>query len=347
MKKVIGIILLAVTIFACCFVGCVDDIANRDSLSFINTITQYAASKGQDNYSEHNWIAINNLVDDAIAQIKSCKTLDEMEELTNSTINEVDKIEPKNSDAIEDGAYKLTDSSWLNMVRTIAKDFGKDKQWVQSAIVDGEYTYQYNGFEFVNKKDYYWLTIVGEQATLLDNGHDTVYMLSEDVIYEGEGVGFGSTAKLWLLKGILYFKTNVKFLQFVLDDTYTIDDTPKHIDTPSGVRIEANSLTWDYSTTTKYAPFWCAYAKIDVKYPGATQYVAVKIRYPMGPPCPDGYIAYYKSLQLQVGVNELRISYVGCSTITNDNKIITGKSSDYYYLTLIVDEAGNVTLAGD
>lgn len=346
MKKAF-FILMMIMLIACSLAGCVDDIVITDPPEFIDILTQYATSKGQDNYSEQNWIAINKLVDIAISQIKSCKTLDEMEELTNSTINEIDKIEPKNSDAIEDGAYKLTDSSWLNMVRTIAKDFGKDTQWVQSAIVDGEYTYQYNGFEFVNKKDYYWVTVVGEQATLSNKGSNDVYRLNKDGIYEGEGVGFGATAKLWLLKGILYFKTNAKFLQFSLDDTYTLDDTPKHINTPNDVQVEANSLTWNYSATTKYAPFWCAYAQIDIKYQGSTRYAAVGIEYPVGGACPYGYIAYYKSLQLQVGVNELRISYVGCSTITNDNKIITGKSSDYYYLTLIVDEAGNVTLAGD
>lgn len=346
MKKAFFLVTI-IMLIACSLAGCVDDIVIVDPPEFIDILTQYATSKGQDNYSEQNWIAINKLVDIAISQIKSCKTLDEMEELTNSTINEIDKIEPKNSDAIEDGAYKLTDSSWLNMVRTIAKDFGKDTQWVQSAIVDGEYTYQYNGFEFVNKKDYYWVTVVGEQATLSNKGSNDVYRLNKDGIYEGEGVGFGATAKLWLLKGILYFKTNAKFLQFSLDDTYTLDDTPKHINTPNDVQVEANSLTWNYSATTKYAPFWCAYAQIDIKYQGSTRYAAVGIEYPVGGACPYGYIAYYKSLQLQVGVNELRISYVGCSTITNDNKIITGKSSDYYYLTLIVDEAGNVTLASD
>lgn len=343
MKKAF-FILMMIMLIACSLAGCVDDNVITDPPEFIDILTQYATSKGQNNYSEQNWIAINKLVDIAISQIKSCKTLDEMEELTNSTINEIDKIEPKNSDAIEDGAYKLTDSSWLNMVRSIAKDFGKDTRWVQSAIVDGEYTYQYNGFDFTNKKNYYWVTVVGEQATLSNKGSNDVYRLNKDGIYEGEGVGFGSTAKLWLLKGVLYFKTNTKFLQFALDDTYTIDDNPKQIDTPNDVQVEANSLTWNYSATTKYAPFWCAYAQIDVKYQGSTRYDAVGIKYPVGGACPYGYIAYYKSLQLQVGVNELRISYVGCSTITNDNKIITGKDSDYYYLTLIVDESGNVTM---
>lgn len=343
MQKAFFIVTIIVLI-ACSLAGCVDDIVIVDPPEIIDTLRQYAFSKGQDNYSEQNWAEINSIVDQTIKQMTYAKSQSEIEDIVNASLNEIDKVEPNKSDTIDDGAYKLTDSCWASMVNKYAKKYCKDKQWVQSAIVDGEYTYQYNGFEFVNKKGYYWLTVVGEQATLLDKGPDAVYMLNEDGIYEGEGVGFGSTAKLWLLKGVLYFKTNTKFLQLTLDDTYAIDDAPKHIDTPNGVLVEANSLTWDYSTTTKYAPFWCAYAQIDVKYQGDNQYVAVGIEYPVGGACPDGYIAYYKDLQLQVGVNELRISYVGCSTITNDNKIITGKSSDYYYLTLIVDEPGNVTL---
>ncbi len=342
MKKAFFLVTI-IMLIVCSLAGCVDDIVIVDPLELVNTLTQYAISKGQDNYSEQNWAIINSIVDQTIEAMNSAKSQSEIEDIVNASLDEIDKVEPNKSDTIEDGAYRLTDNSWLYMVRTIAKEFGKDKQWVQSAMIDGEYTYQYNGFDFTNNKNYYWVTVVGEQATLSNKGSNAVYMLNEDGIYEGEGVGFGSTAKLWLLKGVLYFKTNVKFLQFALDDTYTIDDTPKNIDAPSGVRVEEYSLSWDYSKESLSAPFWCAYAKIDVKYPGATQYVAVGIEYPVGGACPDGYIAYYKDLQLQVGVNELRISYVGCSTITNDNKIITGKSSDYYYLTLIIDEAGNVT----
>lgn len=346
MKKAFFLVTI-IMLIVCSLAGCVDDIVIVDPLELVNTLTQYAISKGQDNYSEQNWAIINSIVDQTIEAMNSAKSQSEIEDIVNASLDEIDKVEPNKSDTIEDGAYRLTDNSWLYMVRTIAKEFGKDKQWVQSAMIDGEYTYQYNGFEFVNKKDYYWVTVVGEQATLSNKGSNDVYRLNKDGIYEGEGVGFGATAKLWLLKGILYFKTNAKFLQFSLDDTYTLDDTPKHINTPNDVQVEANSLTWNYSATTKYAPFWCAYAQIDIKYQGSTRYAAVGIEYPVGGACPYGYIAYYKSLQLQVGVNELRISYVGCSTITNDNKIITGKDSDYYYLTLIVDEAGNVTLAGD
>ncbi len=346
MKKAFFLVTI-IMLITCSLAGCVDDIVITDPPEFIDILTQYATSKGQDNYSEQNWAIINSIVDQTIEAMTSAKSQSEIEDIVNASLDEIDKVEPNKSDTIEDGAYRLTDSSWLDMVRTIAKEFGKDKQWVQSAIIDGEYTYQYNGFDFTNNKNYYWVTVVGEQATLSNKGSNAVYMLNEDGIYEGEGVGFGSTAKLWLLKGVLYFKTNVKFLQFALDDTYTIDDTPKNIDAPSSVRVEEYSLSWDYSKESLSAPFWCAYAKIDVKYQGSTQYVAVGVEYPVGGACPDGYIAYYKDLQLQVGVNNLRISYVGCSTITNDNKIITGKSSDYYYLTLIVDEAGNVTLAGD
>lgn len=273
----------------------------------VQEIQLYAATKLQSNYSEQNRAIINSAVKTYRQSIDSAKSTEEIDSLLINAKQDIDGVEPLQSDTLKDGAYFITDTSF--------EMYNANRSPLQGDA----------------NKQAVWALIIGNQITV-SNSRRTVYAITENNgIYRGDSLV--STIDIWLINNVLYIR-DTSTLSYRVDSTYdtsTVSQT-KQLSIPSDISITDGelkqvSLLWAYSHD--YGYFGCG---VEIKNSELTDFTSIQIQYPWI------NTVVVDSLQnhLTQGENLIRLHNIGGYSITNDKTVYISLKSDYVMFRVFV-----------
>lgn len=220
----------------------------------------------------------------------------------------IDGVAPLQSDALQDGAYFITDTSF--------ETYNANRHPLQGDA---------------NQK-YVWAMIIGNQITI-NNSYRTAYTITDNNgIYRG--VSFVSSIDIWLINDVLYIRDK-STLSYKVDSTYDISvSQTKQLAAPFDISITDGalnevSLLWAYSHD--YGYFGCG---VEIKNSEYTDFTPIQIQYPWI------NTVVVDSLQnhLKQGENLIRLHNIGGYSITNDKTVYASLKSDYVTFRVFVTD---------
>lgn len=321
MKKYLKALTL---VFLLIIISCMTWACNSDS----NTVSVYKQTKKQEiltyataklnaNYSEENRAVVNSTVKKCQQSIDGAKSTKEIDSIIMNAKQNIDGIEPLQSDALKDGAYFITDTSFLL------------------------YNSNRNPLQADANPEYIWALIYGNQITI-SNSLTTVYTITDNNgIFRGISFVSYNYIDIWLINDVLYLRDNNKTMSYQVDTTYdmsTVSQTtklaaPREITITDG-ELSDVSLSWSYSHD--YGYFGCG---VEIQNSEYTGFTSIQIQYPWA----NTMVVDDLQNCLKQGENIIRIHNIGGYSITNDKAVYVSLNSDYVNFRAFVTD-GSVTV---
>lgn len=321
--------------------GCVDlsDGLTAYKIDAKAAIQAYADGKGEEKYTAENWKEIENAVTAGKDAVQVASDRMGVDTAVETAKENIDEVKPKESDIMQNGAYFITDVSWENYVRNIAKDYGESESWIQDVLNGGDGG---NLNHLVKPRNFHWVAAFDELLTL-SKDYRIVYQFSyDDGTYTGYSLN--STIKFWLVDDVLFIRSGSNITQYKRDNSYQIsEDTPVHFSAPINIDYGSGGLGLNYvfftwNPSSGYGWFG---AGVEVKKADSEDFVLTKLEFAYM----YTFVAQLGDTAFAQGVNTVRINYIGGpSLIRNSKNVYKIQSSEYAYFNVIVDAEGNVTI---
>ncbi len=128
-KKIICMVMVLAMLFSLCGCSKVDNL-EQDRATAIMNIETYAEDKGQDNYSEENWLRIEEIVSNGKSDILSSQSTAEIEDIITSIKQEIDGVlvEPPGID------YDVMPEITTEMMNAVVDFLGLGSAYAQEYI---------------------------------------------------------------------------------------------------------------------------------------------------------------------------------------------------------------------
>ncbi len=253
------------------------------------------------------------------------------------------------SETIKEGAYFITDESWVNYSRRWAESVkhlipNYNDAFVQKVINETITIEDTNGIDLLPpRRKLMWVAVIDKQMTISDRQRKVYHFIRESDKYYGET--FNETLEFKLNNNILKIINNNIEIQYYYDNTCMISDDVLKLDRPTNIEYSSGGeglnyafFKWDYTLDDIFFG-----VGVEIRKNGQEEFVLNKIEHPYN----NTYIVQFERSNFVEGTNVVRFRNLGGPYLTNNPlQVIKCIDSEYVLYKIIVDNNDGVLING-